>query len=65
MDSQNCERHFLCDPIIDVPSSTRKYIGEPSTSSGISESGYSTVATASDKLVVRRDSTVAPVNIES
>ena len=54
----------MCDPIIDVSSSTRIDIGEPSTSGGIGESGGSVVATASDELVVRRVSTVAPVNLQ-
>ena len=35
MNSQNCERHFMCDPIVDVLSLTRIDIGEPSTSGGI------------------------------
>ena len=64
MNSQKCERHFFCDPIVDVSSSTRIYIGEPSTSGGIGESGCFAVATVSDELVVKRDSTVAPVNIQ-
>ena len=64
MNSQKCELHFLCDPIVDVPSLTRIYIGEPSTSGGIGESGCFAVATASDELVVRRVSTFAPVNIQ-
>ena len=63
MNSQKCERHFLCDPIVDVPSSTRIYIGERSTSGEIGESGCFALATASDELVVRRVSIVAPVNI--
>ena len=64
MDRQNCEQPFLCNPIVDVPSLTRIYIGEPSTSGRISESGCFAVATASDELVVRRVSTVASVNIQ-
>ena len=64
MDSQNSEQHFLCDQIVGVFLSTRIDIGEPSTSGGISESGCSVVATASDELVVRRVSTVAPINIQ-
>ena len=62
MDSQNREEHFLCDQIVGVFLSTRIDIGEPSTSGGISESGCSVVATASDELVVRRVSIVAPMN---
>ena len=64
MNSQNCERHFMCDPIVDVLSSTRIDIGEPSTSGGIGESGGSAVATTSDELVVRRVSAVDPINIQ-
>ena len=64
MNSQNCERHFLCDPIVDVDSSTRIDIGEPSTSGGIGESGCSALATASDELVVRIVSAVDPINIQ-
>ena len=64
MNSQNCERHFMCDPIVDVLSTTRIGLGGPSTSGGIGESDGSTVATASDELVVRRVSAVAPINIQ-
>ena len=64
MNSQNYERHFMCDPIIDVLLSKRIDIGEPSTSGGIGENGGSVVATASDESVVRRVSTVAPVKIQ-
>ena len=54
----------MCDPIVDVLSSTRIDIGGPRTSGRIRESDGSAVATASDELVVRRVSAVAPVNIQ-
>ena len=46
MNGQNREQHFLCDPIVDVLSSTRIDIGEPCTSGGMRASGYFVVATA-------------------
>ena len=64
MNSKNCERHFMCDPIVYVLSSIRIDVGEPSTSGGIGESGGSAAATASDEVVVRRVSAVAPINIQ-
>ena len=62
MDSQNREKYFLCDQIVGFFSSIWIDIGEPCTSGGISDSGCSAIATASDELLVRRVSIVAPMN---